>query len=313
MLKRPVGSTAGITGSVMLLLVAAVWGATLSFTRSVLDATGLEGFLVLRFAAAALFLIPFLPFTSREGVNLKGVLVCVPMGVLLYAIFYYQSAGLLTVNAAATGFITGSNVVMVPLVAYILFRAKVARKIWLAIMVTVVGLAIVAGSNLFSPHLGVWQVLFSALLIAVDIVLVERVVGWLDPLWFAFGEVVVAFLAAGAGFFLSGNALPPLPSGLLSIPVASAVVFNGVLGTSLALWAENYYQVIVPSSQVAVIFSTEPIFAALIAGIFFGNAIASNVIIGGTLVLAGVVISDLDAYVHNASKVVVAAKGIVRR
>ncbi len=293
--------SAGI-GAIVLLVVAGIWGATLSFTKEALIVVGVNGFLALRFAVATVALLPWVVRVKKESITVANTLWSVALGGVLYGIFFLQSLGLKSVTTAATGFITGTNVIMVPIITSLLFRTKVSRRVWLGIALTMVGLGFVAGRGLFSPMSGYWMVLASAFLIAVDIVAVEKVMASVDAMWLAFIEIatiavislVLSFQSIEGGFGGIGT--------LTSASVISAVVFNGVLGSSFALWAQNYYQAIVPSAQVAVIFSTEPVFTALVAWIFFSGVVTLNVVLGGVLVLLGVTIADEEAFEYLGSK-----------
>ncbi|NNN20266.1 MAG: DMT family transporter [Acidimicrobiaceae bacterium] len=291
-----------LSGAVILLSVAGFWGATLSFTKYALRHVGVNELLAFRFILAALVLVPFLPKVKRGSITLANTLSAVVLGGVLYGIFYWQSLGLITVTTAAVGFITGTNVVMVPLITLICFRKRISHRVWVGVISTVIGLGFVAGRGIISTVSGSGLVLISAFLIAVDIVAVEKIMGSVDALWLAFVEIVTCsalavvflFLGSGTGF---GNFKE-----VTSLAVMVAVVVNGILGTAFALWAQNYYQAIVPSAQVAVIFSTEPIFAAAIAWLFFGGTVTLNVVFGGILVLAGVAIADEEAFGYLVSK-----------
>ncbi|TAN22482.1 MAG: DMT family transporter [Actinomycetota bacterium] len=289
-------------GAVVLLGVAAIWGGTLSFTKDALAHVGVNEFLTLRFVVAALALIPFLPRIRKGSITVANTLQSVLLGAVLYGIFYLQSRGLLTVTTAATGFITGTNVVMVPLITLLLFRTRISLRIWSGIMVAVVGLAFVAGRGLFTPMSGSWLVLMSAFLIAVDIVAVEKIMTSVDAIWLAFiGIASSAALSLGFSFIGNNTGFASFKE-VTSLEVVVAVLFNGLLGTAFALWAQNYYQMVVPSAQVAVVFSTEPIFAAGIAWLFFGGVVTGNVVFGGALVLFGVIIADEEAFRYLVSR-----------
>ncbi len=289
-------------GAVVLLGVAAIWGGTLSFTKDALAYMGVNEFLALRFAVAALVLVPFLPRIKKGTITIANTLLSAVLGAVLYGIFYLQSRGLQTVATAATGFITGTNVVMVPLITLLLFRNRISLRVWSGIIVAVTGLAFVAGRGLFTPMSGSWLVLMSAFLIAVDIVAVEKLMPSVDAIWLAFIGIASSAVLALAFSFFGGNTGFAGIKEVTSLEVVVAVLFNGLLGTAFALWAQNYYQLVVPSAQVAVVFSTEPIFAAGIAWLFFGGAVTGNVVFGGALVLSGVMIADQEAFRYLVSR-----------
>ncbi len=289
-------------GAVGLLIVAGVWGATLSFTKEALAVVGVNSFLALRFIVATLALVPFLSRKKSAPISAGNTLLAVLLGGVLYGIFFLQSLGLKTVTTAATGFITGTNVAMVPVITLVLFKKGVSRQVWLGIAVTIAGLGIVGGRGLFSPMSGYSAVLLAAFLIAVDIVAVERIMASIDAMWLAFVEIATMAVISTALSLTAGDGGVGGLKVLTSFPIILAVLFNGILGTSIALWAQNHFQTIVPSAQVAVIFSSEPIFAAVIAWMLFGGTVTLNVVAGGLLVLIGITIADEEAFEYLGNK-----------
>lgn len=297
-------------GPLVLLFVAAIWGATLSLTKVALVGISVNQFLVFRFVVAALVLVPFLVFVERRLITIRNTVISACLGVLLYGIFYLQSVGLESTPTAATGFITGTNVVLVPIISRVIFRTRMGMLVWAGVGVTVIGLGFVSGGGLLSLTSGSWKVLISAVLIAVDIIAVEKFMPTVDAIWLAFVEIAIAaMLALVISNIFGGGSVDLAP--FHSMAIAGEIGFNGVLGTAFALWAQNYYQVIVPSAQVAVVFSGEPIFAALVAWLFFRGAISGDLVVGGILVLGGMIICDLEAFSHLVSKILVKLRQFV--
>lgn len=296
-------------GTLTLLFVAAIWGATLSLTKIALNGMSVNQFLVLRFGVAVVVLAPFLVLVDSHLVTVRNTVISVCLGVLLYGIFYLQSVGLESTSTVATGFITGTYVVLVPVISKAIFRTQMGKLVWVGVGMTVIGLGFVSGGKLFSLGSGSWKVLISAVLIAVDIIAVEKFMPEVDAIWLAFVEIVIAaVLSLLKANLFSGNPIHLAP--FHSWAIAGEIGFNGVLGTAFALWAQNYYQVIVPSAQVAVIFSSEPIFAALVAWLLFHGTISANLAAGGMFVLVGIIICDLQAFSHLVSKILVLLREI---
>src|SRR5205085_1846067 len=102
-----------------------------------------------------------------------GIGVGVILGALVAASFGFQTAGLERTTVSATGFITGLYVVITPLLALVLFRARIGAAVWIAAVVAVVGLGLLSGVDTGSAA-GDALVLACAVAQAFQIVLVER-------------------------------------------------------------------------------------------------------------------------------------------
>ena len=65
------------------------------------------------------------------------------LGLVLGAGFLLQTTGLRDTSAGLSGFLTGSSVVMVPVVASVVFGSPVGRSGWVAVALSMVGLVLV--------------------------------------------------------------------------------------------------------------------------------------------------------------------------
>ena len=59
--------------------------------------------------------------------------------------FLLQTTGLQTTSAGLSGFLTGSSVVMVPVVASVVFSTRVSPQGWLAVGLSAAGLVLLTG------------------------------------------------------------------------------------------------------------------------------------------------------------------------
>ncbi|NPV54841.1 MAG: DMT family transporter [Firmicutes bacterium] len=74
-----------------------------------------------------------------------------------------------------------------------------------------------------------------------------------------------------------------------------AILFLGVFGTALAFFIQNAAQRFTTPTRVAIIFSTEPVFTAIFARVFFGEALGMRGVLGSILILAGTIVAELPA------------------
>src|SRR5688572_5893061 len=113
---------ARVVADLGLLAVTAVWGATFVLVKEALAASGPLTFVALRFALAAMVILPLTVRRrgrpSRDLIRDGGLIGC-----FLFGGYALQTAGLQFTSAAKAGFITGLSVVIVPLLeALVLHR-----------------------------------------------------------------------------------------------------------------------------------------------------------------------------------------------
>jgi drug/metabolite transporter (DMT)-like permease len=125
---------------VALIAVTVVWGVTFVQVKDAVDIYPLFAFLAVRYAIATGVLgiagAPRLRSLGRSGFAAGAFL-----GALLGIGIALQTAGLQRTTVSSTGFITGLYVVLTPLFGLVLFRTRVGLQVWLGVVLSVTGLA----------------------------------------------------------------------------------------------------------------------------------------------------------------------------
>jgi drug/metabolite transporter (DMT)-like permease len=272
-----------------LLAVSAVWGATFVMVRQAVTQVGPFTFLAIRFTLAALLLaVLFAPRLARSSRRTwaAGLLV----GSLLFAGYAFQTAGLQATTASRAGFLTGLAVVLVPFAAWAWLRRAPGWGPFVGVVLAVSGLALLSltpGEGLTLSS-GDWLVLACAVAFALHLVAVGAHAPHHDAGALATVQIAVAALLAilaTARF----EAVPwPLPA-----PVWAAAVFTGVFATALAFTVQTSAQAHTTPTHVALIFATEPVFAAFAGVVLAGEVMTGRAWAGCTLILAGMLAAEL--------------------
>ncbi len=272
----------------VLIAVTAVWGVTFVQVKDAVALYPLFAFLAVRFAIAALTLAP-VGATRVRTLGRGGWWAGAFAGALLGGGYALQTAGLERTSVSSTGFITGTSVVLTPLLALVLFRARVGMAVWVGVLLATVGLALLSGIHGGSAA-GDLLVLAGAALYALQIVLMERWAPRYDP--FAF--TLVEMLAAFAGLFVIAVSL-----GQLHVPhgwtVWGALVVTGVFASALAFLAQNWAQRRATATQTALAFSLEPVWTAFFGFTLAGDRLGTTGWIGCAVIMAGIVVSEPQA------------------
>jgi drug/metabolite transporter (DMT)-like permease len=209
------------------------------------------------------------------------------MGLALFAGYALQTFGLRLTTPAKAGFITGLSVVIVPVVSTLALRQRLSWGVWLGVGLATAGLALLSLQSNLSVSPGDLLVLGCALAFACQILLTGRFAPRYDPLLLTFGQIaVVASLAGIAALLLES---PPAPTGT----VLFAAVFTGVLATSLAFGIQTVAQRFTSPTRTALVFATEPVFAAVFSFLLIGEVLGLRQLAGCVLILAGMVVAEL--------------------
>ena len=122
-----------------LAFCSLLWGATFVVVRGALDHISVFLFLAVRFSLATLLMALFRPAGLR---NLKkGELFAgAALGLFMFGGYAFQTAGLQYTTPAKSGFVTGSSVVLVPLLLGIFWKRRLTAWIYFGTLAAVGGL-----------------------------------------------------------------------------------------------------------------------------------------------------------------------------
>ena len=285
-----------------LVVITIIWGTTFTIVHAAVAEITPMALVALRFGAAALVILPFASGFAR--LRARGLVIGIGLGVVLFAGFATQTLGLERTTPARAGFITGLNVVMVPILGLLVGQRAHPRAL-VGIALALIGLAILSwGCRL--PLLGCapaavaaagWSagdtlILLCAVAFAMHIVAVGRWSIGLSVVPLNTVQLItVALLATGLGLATQG-----LPSLRLSPETWVAVLFLGIVATALVFGLQLIAQRAASPTRTALIFALEPVFAALFARLWIGEPLTLAVWIGGGLMLAGILVAEMLAW-----------------
>lgn len=269
----------------LLVVTSAIWGSTFVMIKGALaDASPLI-FLAMRFILAGLLLLAVL---GRGRVDREAIFPGFILGLFLFGGGLLQTRGLIYTTPSKSAFLTGFSVILVPVI--MIFHGRKTRSANL--LGGVLGLfgiyLLVAPSGMGAVNKGDILTLAGAICFAVHIVLVGQYTKK-----FSFLHLVpVQILVVG---LLSLAALPFEPDRTLHLTgrLVVAILVTAVLATGLAFSIQNWAQQYIPAAHTALIFTLEPVFAALFSWLITGEHLGSRALLGSGLILAGMVISEI--------------------
>lgn len=277
-----------ILAEIGLLYAAAVWGATFFIVKDVL--TQIDPFILVgyRFTFAGMLLACYL--AVRRVPILPGLKDGIILGVILWALYIPQTIGLKYTSAANSGFITGLFVVIVPILAYALFRKKPSAWEAVALLLSLAGLWFLTGGA-YGMNFGDLITLIAAFFYALHLLYCDKYmkVGR-DPIVIS----VQQFLLVGLLSFATGWVFD-LPFSIGDRTMVLTVVFLTLVPTLSAFLIQLYAQKLTSPFRVSLIFALEPVFAAIFAWTLGGEQFVVRSAAGGLLIFIAMIVAELPA------------------
>ncbi|MCW2723155.1 MAG: EamA/RhaT family transporter [Frankiales bacterium] len=285
MKARPSGLSAPTVAVLALASVTAAWGSTFFMLKGVVTRVPVTDFLALRFVLAAAVLWALRPGSIR-ALSPRARRHGVVLGVIYGAGQILQTLGLQHTSASISGFVTGLYVVLTPLLAGLVLRARIGVTAWCATGVATCGLAVMSLQG-FALGPGVVVTLISAVLYALHIIGLGR---WSTP-QDAYGLSVVQMVSiavlCSVAAIPGGLVLPSRTSDWL------ALLYMALVAGALALVVQTWAQAHLAATRAAVIMTMEPVFAGLFAVLFGGERFGWRIGVGGALVLGAMYLAEL--------------------
>jgi drug/metabolite transporter (DMT)-like permease len=275
-----------------LLALTLLWGTTFHFVKRVLEVASPGVFLVARFGVAALVLaLAWLARRERPGAGFlrHGLL----LGAFMLLGFVLQTLGLRGTTPARSGFLTGLSVVIVPLVARFAMGRRIRPSSWAGVALALAGLALLSrpleGGLDAAVRVGDALTVGCAVAFALQIVFTSEWSPRHPLVPFVLVQVLVTF--AGATLLLPLDRPAVMPGGAARL--AGTVAFTGIAMTACAFFVMNWAQRRTTAVRAALIFSLEPVAAALFSHWYGGEPLAPAEWAGGALIVVGVVAGEL--------------------
>jgi len=122
-----------------LAFCSLLWGATFVVVKNSLGYSSAFVFLAARFTLAALLMAAFRPRVFRALKN-EELLAGAALGFFMFGGYAFQTAGLQYTTPAKSGFVTGSSVVLVPLLLGIFWGRRLTLWVYAGVFAAVFGL-----------------------------------------------------------------------------------------------------------------------------------------------------------------------------
>ncbi|WP_064091394.1 DMT family transporter [Rossellomorea aquimaris] len=276
-----------------LLLVAFIWGSTFVMVQSAIEFIPPLLFNGIRFFLAATPLAIFLMFT-RSKLTKKGLIHGMILGIFLFIGYGFQTLGLLYTTPSKAGFVTGLSVVLVPFLVYLLVKKKPSFGALIGSLLAVTGLYLLMTGHTQSFNKGDALVFICAFGFAFHIILTD--IFTKKNSLFVITTVqlfTVSILSSVCSLVFEKPFISIHSNMIYKKDVISVLLITAILATLFAFIIQTFAQRFTSPSRVAIIFTMEPVFAALCSYFWIGELLGPWAIIGCLFIALGMLLSEL--------------------
>lgn len=278
---------------VLLILVTFVWGVTFVVIKNALADMSPLLFNAVRMALASVSLWVIFHKEMRSvsiGTLKAGALV----GTFLCLGYEFQTTGLRLTTASKSAFLTGSSVVLVPIILAVAYRRHINRYTTVGFLSAFAGLYLMTvpagmrGEEWSSVNRGDLLTLGCAFAFALHIIFLGRAMQR-----HAFQQIAVLQVTVCTVLMMATAPLLEHTHVVWSQRVIWAIVITGLLGTAVAFSVQAWAQQFLPPTHTVLVFALEPVFAWLTSMVVLGERLGLRALAGAGLIMAGILVSEL--------------------
>ena len=306
-----------IGGMACLVLAALIWGFAFVSQVQGMDSTTPLFFGATRFTLGSISLIPLLWFRrstiaeqerkrretqGKPSITLgNGAIVAMPKwagnpivvsiicGIVLFTASTVQQYGILySGSAGRSGFITALYIVMTPLLAFVILRRRVHLSVIISVAISVIGFYLLCVTDGFgSITLADMVLLFTAVLFAGHILVIDTFGRDMDPILLSFGQITTTAIISWIGSIIEGS-----------------IDWAGAAQSWIAIVYAGVCSAGVPPTRASVIMSLESFFSAVGGALLLGEIMTTRAYLGCALIFAGTILAQLpiDQLLHAAKR-----------
>jgi drug/metabolite transporter (DMT)-like permease len=269
-----------------LVYCAAVWGATFPMVKGALGAVDPVTLVAYRFLLSAFCLAPWALRRKNPLAHLKEAAI---LAAILGTLYVTQTIGLAYTSATNSGFITGLFVIFVPLFLLVFFKTPPTKVQWAASLLALGGLWLLTG-GIAACNAGDMLTIVSAVTYAAHLLATDKYVrADADAILLAFHQFWMTGLLSLLFAVGGGRSLE-----VASPRAAGVIAFLALVPTLSAFYIQMIAQKFTSPVKVSLIFSLEPVFAAIFSWTLGGEVFVPARAAGGGLIVAAMMAGELS-------------------
>lgn len=284
-----------LQADIVLFFVALIWGIAFVAQKSAMEHVGPYTFTALRFLLSAIVVFPF---ALRERQKAESGNIRLPLGftMLISVIFtgslLFQQVGITYTTVANASFLTGLYVICVPVFGWLIYKDRIAGRLYVAALLSIAGLWYLSGSadsGSFTFHKGDLLMLGCAIGFGLHVLLVGKLMQKVKrPLSLCLVQyLVVVVITSCLSLAFETTSIDAI--GKAAIPVLYAGIVSGGIAYTLQAVGQQF----TPPSDSAIILGSELVFGAIAGVLLLHEAVTPSMLSGGGLIVLSIVIVEV--------------------
>lgn len=272
-----------------LILVTIVWGSTFLVVKDTVGSVNeyLIVFIRSALAFAAMFVYQLIK-DRKKLFNKTAFLYGSIMGILMAITYGAQTIGLKYTSTGHSAFITSSAVIVVPFILFFFYKEKLLKIDILAVSIVFAGLFLLTYDFETKMNIGDIITIITALSYAFHIVLAGQFIKKADAVTLVTYQFFASAIVGLAAFLFTNN-----ETIIISTKAWGSLIYLGLIGTLFCYFVTVWVMQYVSALKVAIIFSLEPVFAAIIGYLAINEILNTRELIGASLILVGVIVHSI--------------------
>lgn len=272
------------TANILLLFAGLLWGGGFIAQQTAMDSIGPFLFIALRFALAALAILPLAVWeanratpneTGSTGLARRDFFGIVWVSIIFFIAMALQQVGLLATTVTNAGMLTGLYVVMVPIIVFLFLSERPPALIWPCAVAATIGIWLLGGGGFDRFTWGDVVVLIGAVFAALHLIAVGRVATRSKrPIAIAVSQFAIGAIIATAAFgvtrWFDWQHEPAVSTATL-YQALPEILYAALVAGAAAFTLMAVCQQFTPAPDAAILLSSEALFAALGGAIFLGE------------------------------------------
>jgi len=289
-------------GEGAMLFVTLLWGATFAIVKLSIHDVSTMLFIAIRFSIVSILLIPVI-IKLRKNFTKEVLIAGSILGLMLFGEFATQTVGLKYTTATKSGFLTSSAVVIVPFLQIIIEKRKPNTGAIIGVILVFIGILFLSSNSksIFSIFqefkdnftIGDFLTLIGALFFAFYIIYID-VFTKKHNLWLMviMQMVVVSILAFMAAFITSLSGIEEIRMKFTN-NLFVGLLYTSIFATLITIVMQTKYQKLISPTKAGIIFTLEPVFAAIFTFFLLHEEITNLGYMGAGVIFVGLIISEL--------------------
>lgn len=262
-----------------LVVTVSIWGLSFPALKLLFEDVSPLLAVGLRFGLAALVLAPTLRGLTREDLEAGAVI-----GGLFAGGVALQNLGLEITTPSRSAFLVSMSALLTPPVAALVLRHRLRADLVLRLVLAIAGVFLLTAptGSLSDVNSGDWLTMGSALLYAGEIVAVGHYVGRISiPRVLGLKFAATSLAGWGGMVAVETPRLEPTPA---AVALLVFLLCSSLLTFTLQFRAQR----VVSPSEAALIFTAEPVVAAALSFLIFGERLVAVQLVGCAIILLAV-------------------------